>query len=141
FDHEQPSLEDFITHVMRESRTDFWVLMSTLVYMSRLIESHVPTECPMPMTQHQLFLAALIVAAKTLDDGACQNGRWCRVSLMSVGNSWFWLPQEEVNSAERQLIRLLEWHLLIREDHISFELRNFQEKYRESPRHTRGLSP
>ncbi|KAJ2552208.1 PHO85 cyclin-1 [Coemansia sp. RSA 1933] len=100
-----PPLDVFITNLVLRSRVQAGTLICTLVYLQRL-RHRLPKEARgMECTCHRIFLAALIVAGKYLNDASPKNKYWARYSTM--------FTVAEVNLMEKQLLFLLDFDLRI----------------------------
>ena len=107
-----PPLEAFIQSLVDRSRVQVPTLMSSLVYLSRLQQRLPPVAKGMRCTVHRIFLAALILAAKNLNDSSPKNKHWARYSSVK-GFEGFGFSITEVNLMEKQLLFLLDWDLRI----------------------------
>lgn len=120
-----PSIEDFITQLVISSNVQVPTLMSTLVYLNRLKSRLQPMARGLRCTAHRIFLAALILAAKYLNDSSPKNKHWARYSIVSTHAYNFGFSRTEVNLMEKQLLFLLDWDLRITEDDLYTELEPF----------------
>ncbi|WLF76971.1 PHO85 interacting cyclin [Lodderomyces elongisporus] len=112
------SLANFIKTLINYSNVQTPTLMATLVYLNKL-RNYLPANAiGMETTRHRIFLSALIVAAKSLNDSSPLNKHWTKYTdgLLSI---------EEVNLAERELISILNWDINIKEHELIITLQPF----------------
>jgi PHO85 cyclin-1 len=126
-----PSLEDFITQLVVSSNVQVPTLMSTLVYLGRLKSKLQPMARGLRCTSHRILLAALILAAKYLNDSSPKNKHWANYSHITTDFYSFGFNRTEVNLMEKQLLFLLEWDLRITEEDLYRELDLFLEPIRQ----------
>lgn len=107
-----PTIEEFITSLCERSHVQVPTLMSSLVYLDRLKSRLPPVAKGMRCTVHRIFLAALILAAKNLNDSSPKNKHWARYTAVR-GYDNFGFSITEVNLMEKQLLFLLDWDLQI----------------------------
>ena len=129
-----PTLEDFISQLVISSNVQVPTLMSSLVYLGRLKSRLQPMAKGLRCTTHRIFLAALILAAKYLNDSSPKNKHWAAYSNLNCDGLGFGFSRTEVNLMEKQLLFLLEWELRITEEDLYRELDPFLSPIRENIR-------
>ena len=120
-----PSLERFITALCQKSNVHTSTLMCVTIYLDRLRQRLPRVAKGMACTCHRVFLAALILAAKYLNDSSPKNKHWARYTL-----GLFSLA--EVNLMEKQMLYLLDWDLRITTDQLYTSLQPFLTPIRQS---------
>jgi len=119
-----PSIEAFITSLVQQSHVHVSTLLPTLVYLARLQSRLPPVAKGMRCTVHRIFLAALILAAKNLNDSSPKNKYWARYTNVP-GFENFGFSNSEVNLMEKQLLFLLDWDLRITNEDLYEHLEPF----------------
>jgi len=135
-----PSLEEYISSIIQRSHVQTPTLMTSLVYLARLRERLPVVAKGMACTLHRIFLAALILAAKNLNDSSPKNKHWARYTTVR-GYPGFGFSITEVNLMEKQMLFLLDWDLRVRNEDLYLHLEPFlapirqhqamQERYRQ----------
>ncbi|CAK7270322.1 PHO85 cyclin-1 [Sporothrix epigloea] len=126
-----PTLEEFISQLVVSSNVQVPTLMSTLVYLHRLKARLQPMAKGLRCTTHRIFLAALILSAKYLNDSSPKNKHWANYSVITTDVYNFGFSRTEVNLMEKQLLFLLNWDLRIAEEDLYHELDTFLAPLRE----------
>lgn len=124
FEAPLPTVEEFITSIVERSSVQVPTLMTSLVYLHRLQARLPPVAKGMRCTVHRIFLASLILAAKSLNDSSPKNKHWARYTVVK-GYDGFGFSLTEVNLMEKQLLNLLQWDLIVREDDLYTHLEPF----------------
>jgi len=119
-----PSMEAFITSLVQQSHVGVTTLMPALVYLARLKQKLPQVAKGMRCTVHRIFLAALILAAKNLNDSSPKNKYWARYTTVP-GFPHFGFSNSEVNLMEKQLLFLLDWDLRITTEDLHTHLEPF----------------
>ncbi|KAG5953105.1 hypothetical protein E4U57_005671 [Claviceps arundinis] len=159
-DQTLPSLDQFISQLVMSSNVQVPTLMSALVYLTRLKSKLQPMARGLRCTTHRIFLAALILSAKYLNDSSPKNKHWANYTHFSTDAYSFGFNRTEVNLMEKQLLFLLDWDLRIHEQDLYRELETFlaplrsrvverqarkirhrQEKRRQQDTHARVYTP
>src|ERR1700761_429988 len=125
-----PSLEEYITSIIHRSHVQTPTLMTSLVYLSRLQQRLPAVAKGMACTVHRIFLAALILAAKNLNDSSPKNKHWARYTTVK-GYPKFGFSITEVNLMEKQMLFLLDWDLRIHNEDLYEHLEPFLTPIRE----------
>lgn len=120
-------LAHFIKNLIRYSNVQTPTLMATLVYLNKLRNLLPANAVGMETTRHRIFLAALILSAKLLNDLSPLNKHWTKYTDGLLTN-------DEVNMAERELIGLLKWNVVVRDEELYVALQPFLTTIKQSLR-------
>jgi G1/S-specific cyclin PLC1 len=118
-----PSVLTFVGSVIKKSGVQMSTLVTSLVYLNRVRLCLSPATTGKPTSAHRLFLAALILAAKSINDISPKNKHWARYSLIKdYHDDGFGFSLAEVNLMEYQLLSLLDWNIRVSLDDLYCEL-------------------
>ena len=134
-DDEIPALESFISSIVRQANVQVPILLTTLLYLSRLRSRLPPIAKGIRSTPHRIFLACLILSEKFLDDSILYNKDWASYSRFEE----FSLSNQEVNIMEKQLLSLLDWNLNFQPSELEHHLEPFLIRIRDSTARIRSI--
>ncbi|GAA5848590.1 hypothetical protein JCM3766R1_005303 [Sporobolomyces carnicolor] len=109
-----PPLASFIKAVVKKSRCHVPTLLASAVYLERLRTRLPSTAQGCPTTRHRCALAAIVIAAKYLNDSSPMNKHWARYSDFSLA---------EINLMEMQLLAIFNFDLRFDERELVSVLR------------------
>lgn len=109
---ELPSVQDFIYSLVVRSHVHTPTLMTSLVFLAKLKAKLPPMSRGMRCSVHRIFLAALIIAAKNLNDSSPKNKHWARYTVVK-GYESFYFSNSEINLMERQMLYILDWDMKV----------------------------
>lgn len=121
------SLTVFIKKLIKYSNVQTPTLMASLIYLNKLRNILPANAVGMETTRHRIFLGALILSAKSLNDSSPMNKHWTKYTdgLLTI---------EEVNMAERELIGLLKWDINVKEGELILVLQPFLTSIKDNVR-------
>ncbi|GAA5936954.1 hypothetical protein JCM1841_003928 [Sporobolomyces salmonicolor] len=131
-----PPLPVFVESVVRKSKCHVPTLLCTLVFLERLKERLPQHARGCHTTRHRVFLAALIVTAKYLNDSSPQNKHWVRDAEH--------FSAAEVNLMERQFLDILNFDLRFDEAELTRAITPLLQPirvHRSRPRSSNILTP
>ena len=134
-DDKIPDLEDFISGVVKKSNIHVPILMTTLLYLSRLRSKLTRAAKGIRSTPHGIFLACLILSEKFLDDCSLYNKDWAAYSQFGE----FSLSNQEINIMEKELLLLLDWNLKFEPSELGYHLEPFLIRIRDSTLRIRSI--
>ncbi|ORX95266.1 hypothetical protein K493DRAFT_282947 [Basidiobolus meristosporus CBS 931.73] len=102
-------LKDFIRETIRRSKSTFSVLQVALLYLVRIkvpLTKYVSTESGPDFTKcdRRMFIAALILASKFLQDKNYMNRAWAKIMGVKVS---------EINHIEQIFLQLIDYQLFV----------------------------
>ncbi|KAI9350909.1 cyclin-domain-containing protein, partial [Obelidium mucronatum] len=101
-------LKVFIQEILRRSKTSFSTLQLALFYIVRLrnelAKDSAQSQDGLPICGRRMFLTALILASKYLQDRNYSNKAWSKISGLSV---------LEINSNEFKFLSLIDYELFV----------------------------
>lgn len=115
-----PPLSIFIRKLIEYTNVYTPTLLTTAVYLRRLRDILPNDATGVPSTTHRMFLACLILSAKNHNDSSPLNKHWTKYT-----DGLFTL--EDVNLMERQLLQLLDWNMVVKEDELIHILNSLLE--------------
>ncbi|KKO96507.1 cyclin [Trichoderma harzianum] len=118
-----PPLENFIHHLVVASNVPIATFMSTLVYLTLVKSTFSPGSWRKEYIPHGVFLGALILSDKFLQDDSLENWQWAMCTKMKAYN--FGFRVREVNQMETDLLLHLGYKIRITEDDLYRELHGF----------------
>ncbi|GAA5962641.1 hypothetical protein JCM3765_006873 [Sporobolomyces pararoseus] len=122
-----PPLAAFIKAVVKKSRCHVPTLLASAVYLERLRARLPSTAQGCPTTRHRCALAAIVIAAKYLNDSSPMNKHWARYSEFSLA---------EINLMEMQLLAIFNFDLRFDDSELISVLQPLLKADRAPVRHS-----
>ncbi|KAI7891596.1 cyclin-domain-containing protein [Mucor mucedo] len=122
------STTDFIREILKRSRATYSMLQLALFYIFRIKKTNQAVPC-----SRRMFLAALIIASKYLNDKNYKNKAWAKITSLTV---------HEINSTEIVFLKLIDYQLYVSkplyDKWVSLLINHIQK--RPLPKETPGLT-
>lgn len=93
------STTDFIREILKRSRATYSMLQLALFYIFRIKKTNQAVPCI-----RRMFLAALIIASKYLNDKNYKNKAWAKITSLTV---------HEINNTEIVFLKLIDYQLYV----------------------------
>ncbi|KAL5346683.1 PHO85 cyclin-1 [Pseudogymnoascus australis] len=135
-DDKIPALDYYVSSIVRQANIQVPILLTTLLYLSRLNSKLPLIGNGVRYSPHRIFLACLIISEKFLDDSSLHNRDWALCSQFEK----FTFSNQEVNIIEKQVLFLLEWNLNFQVSELEHHLKPFLVRIRDSTAMLRSLS-
>ncbi|KAE9410898.1 hypothetical protein BT96DRAFT_969176 [Gymnopus androsaceus JB14] len=84
--------------------------LGSLAYIDR-VRPHLKISCSSNFASERVFLGALIVATKYLNDSSMKNIHWARIVRV-------YSDKDDVSRIEREILEVLDWELRLTEDDL-----------------------
>ncbi|KAF9024489.1 hypothetical protein BDZ89DRAFT_989230, partial [Hymenopellis radicata] len=105
------SLSHFIIQIVNTTNISTATLLSCLIYFDRIRAKMNGLQHATSSAMHRIFLATIIVTAKYLNDSAPKNSHWA--TFVESTHRW---KVAEINTMERELLRLLDFDMRFSEE-------------------------
>ncbi|KAI9019998.1 hypothetical protein CLU79DRAFT_817584 [Phycomyces nitens] len=119
-----PHLHTFVCLLIRRSSMRSGTILAALVFLNRLQQRLSLVARGSFCTCHRIFLATLIITAKSLHDSSPKNKHWARYAM--------YFNLTEVNLMEIQLLALLDYELIIDMEELQSEYVRYYQSSRRS---------
>ncbi|KAI0753100.1 hypothetical protein C8Q80DRAFT_1096219, partial [Daedaleopsis nitida] len=117
-----PRLGHFVAYVLYRTKLSKHVVYAALYllgYMKQHFHNHLRSQTSTPTSGHRLFLAAFMIASKTICDDNYSNKSFAELARMSQVAS-----PREINQMEREMLAHLEWKVNV----IPWKLERFERR-------------